>query len=182
MSREKYVYLRKTLSSKWNDGGWVHQSFNGVPFPALHTRYQIDKAVQKIKTATGLTSFECGKGAGVDMRELIKVNILAAVQKGLLYIDEATATVKQVGSADPELMNVLDSANHHKGMKVTSAGFTFPHGTDHPMAPSNTHEHAHIEGGDGNYDMATLGKPILDGTSHTKPHIPAHDKTTQHCV
>jgi hypothetical protein len=88
-------------------------------------------------------------------------------------VDEETATIKQALGADPEMMNVLDSANHHKGMKVTSAGFVLPHGTHHPMAPINTHEHAHIEAGDGNSDMADMGKPVLDGTyTRTYTHCP----------
>ncbi len=95
----------------------------------------------------------------------VQVNVMESLRKGLFHVDEATGSVRQADGGHPQLMNVLDSANHHKGMKVTSAGFVLPHGTEHPQAPSNTHEYAHMECGDGNDDMATMGKSVLAGLS-----------------
>ena len=164
LSRGRYEDMSMMLSfDHVEGGGWQRKSFNGVMFPRLQTRYALEKAVKEIKTSTGLTAFDQGKGVTVDLRHLTQVNILESIKKHHFWVDEETATVRQFDGMHPELMNVLDSANHHKGMKVTSAGFTFPHGTEHPMSPAHTHEHAHMEGGDGNYDMATLGKPILEG-------------------
>jgi hypothetical protein len=151
----------------------VRRSFNGVEFPTLASRHKLEQEVEQIKVDTGLEPFNNGLGVKVDLRELLKINVLESVRVGLFYID-ATGQVKQQHGEDPEVQLVLDSAWQHKGMKVTSAGFVFPHGSHHPMAPSNTHEHAHIEGDDGNEDMATLGAEILAGmhTNHSLPHKP----------
>ena len=59
---------------------------------------------------------------------------------------------------DPDILRLLDTACHHKGMSVTAAAINLPHGTVHPQAPSNTHEHGYPEGGDGNTEMKTEGK------------------------
>ena len=181
LSREKYQGLQHKLACDWQDGQWHKREFNGVCYPSLATRWQVDKAVQDIKAKTGLKTFANGLGTQVDLRNLARVNILESVKAGVFYVDETNATIKQAFGADPEFMNVLDSANHHKGMKVTSAGFVLPHGTAHPMAPINTHEHAHIEAGDGNSDMATMGKPVLGGklcvalfSLRTRTHTPTH--------
>jgi hypothetical protein len=100
----------------------------------------------------------------------VQVNVLESLRKGLFYIDKTTASVRQPDGGHPELMNVADSALHHKGMTVTSTGFVLPHGTEHPQAPSNTHEYGHMECGDGNDDMATMGAPVLAGS----PNDPSH--------
>lgn len=180
LSREKYEQVRRGLSYKWKKAKWTRRSHNGVPFPVLSTRYRLEELVKEIKLETGLEPFSNGLGVRVDLREMIRINLLESIRVGLFYIDD-NAECKQQHGQDPEVELVLDSANHHKGMKVTSAGFVFPHGSHHPMAPSNTHEHAHIEGGDGNNDMAKLGKAILDGvhikhsspfTLHTKHRLP----------
>ena len=166
LSREKYCRMRVDLSSTFDNGSYTRQSFNGILFPQLQTRYQIDKRVKEIQVATGMTSFDGGLGVMIELRELMRLNILEYLDKGLFVFDPVTARVmQQIGAElfNPDLMNLLDSARHHKGMKVTSAGCVFPHGTEHPMAPSNTHEYGHIEGGDGNADMAGAGAPILQG-------------------
>jgi ribosomal protein L12E/L44/L45/RPP1/RPP2 len=167
LSRDKYETMSNTISCAWTDGQWLRQSFNGVPFPKLQSRYQLEKVVNEMKVASGLEAFDGGLVVKVDLRALIITNLMESIRTGKFYIDQ-NGNVKQEHGRDPELMLVLDSALHHKGMKVSSAGFVFPHGAYHPMAPSNTHEYAHIEGGDGNDDMATMGKRILEGepTNH----------------
>jgi hypothetical protein len=165
LSRPKWEMWRHTLSYMW-DGGvgkYTRVSYNGVKFPRVASRYAVEEEVKAIKKETGLVSMENGLVVTVDLRKLVLVNVLESIKKGLFYIDQETASVKQPHGGNPEVMNVLDSARHHKGMKVTSAGFSFPHGTSKPMAPTNCHEFGHIEGGDGNADMADLGKPLLDG-------------------
>ena len=174
LSRSRYDDLRNVLGSEFGRGQWSPKSFNGVAFPRLQTRYQLEKRVLEVKKETGMTPFDTGKGVMVDLRELVKVNVLESVKKGLFTIDEEKAIVVQFDGQKPELMNVLDSCNQHKGMKVTSAGIVFPHGTEHPQAPSHTHEHAHIEGDDGNRDMATTGMPILNGAIRTGAQARTH--------
>jgi hypothetical protein len=195
LSRSRYADLRNVLGSEFVGGQWSSKSFNGVPFPRLQTRYQLEKRVLEVKKKTGMTPFDMGKGVMVDLRELVKVNVLESVKKGLFTIDEEKAIVVQFDGQKPELMNVLDSCNQHKGMKVTSAGIVFPHGTEHPQAPSHTHEHAHIEGDDGNRDMATTGLPILNGAicmcaqprthmslAHVRMYSPTQSLTGWCCV
>jgi hypothetical protein len=180
LSRAKWESLRNEVSAEWKDGEWVPMEHNGVSFPTLAKRHDLEKAVRAIKKETGLTSFAEGLGVQVDIRKLAIVNMLESVKNGLFYVDHESATVKQRNGGggegvDPELMNVMDSASHHRGMKVTSTGFNYPHGTHHPMAPVNQHEHAHTEAGDGNDDMAMLGKPVLDGEHiHTHTHTHTH--------
>jgi hypothetical protein len=166
LSRDKFNSIRHALSYTWDaETGWTRVSFNGVKFPQLQSRYKLEASVQAIKKATGFHNWDKGKGVAVDLRKLVIVNILEAVRTGKFYIDEETAEVRQHGGRQPELMWVLDSAGHHKGMKVTSAGFVFPHGTDKPMSPTNTHEFAQMEAGDNNGDMAGMGKPALKGNT-----------------
>jgi hypothetical protein len=165
LSRDKYNQIRHALAYTWDaEAGWDRVSYNGVNFPQLQSRHKLEKSVQQIKLATGFTKWDEGFGVAVDLRKLVVLNTIEAIRTGLFVIDEETATVKQFRGANPELMWVLDSARHHKGMKVTAAGFTFPHGTDKPMSPTNTHEFAQMECADNNEDMADMGKPALDGT------------------
>ena len=138
LSREKFNMVRHTLSYLWSGevGKWVRGNHNGVMFPQLHSRYMLDRAVAKIAADTGLRSFDDGLGAMVELRELLRVNIEEGVKKGLFYLDLETGTrVVQEHGRNPEVMNVLDSARHHKGMKVTHA---HTHTLTHTLAQTHT--------------------------------------------
>ena len=73
LSREKYDQVRRSLSSTFLDGVWVHNSHNGTLFPALRSRYSLDKVCRVIAKESGLRKFAGGLGASVDIRTLVQV-------------------------------------------------------------------------------------------------------------
>ncbi len=77
LSREKYDQVRRSLSSTFIDGVWVHDSHNGTLFPVLSSRYSLDNVCHGIAKDSGLKQFADGLGASVDIRTLAKVRLMS---------------------------------------------------------------------------------------------------------
>ena len=73
----------------WDEVAAKHvlQNYNGVDFPRLRSRYALEKLEAEIKEQTGWQRFNAGMGVQVDLRELIRINILECVRVGLFVVD-----------------------------------------------------------------------------------------------